>query len=64
MSGRCSRKQRWGPDDEKDRLASTLRGSLPGGGELLTVGDVRRATNETVLELNCAALDFIRTTLG
>jgi hypothetical protein len=42
-----------------------MRRTLADAG-LKTVGDVRRATNETLLELklNRGALDFIRATLG
>ena len=47
------------------RLPWSIRRTLADAG-LKTVGDVRRATNETLLELklNRGALDFIRATLG
>ena len=47
------------------RLPWSMRRTLADAG-LKTVGDVRRATNETLLELklNRGALDFIRATLG
>jgi hypothetical protein len=47
------------------RLPRAIRQTLYGAG-LITVGDVREATNETLLslKLNAGVVDFIRATLG
>jgi hypothetical protein len=56
------------PDDtpvEQVRLPWNIRRALNGAG-LVTVGNVRKAANETLLalKLNCGVVDYIRATLG
>ena len=56
------------PDDvpiEQIRLPWTMRRTLAGAG-LKTVGDVRKAANETLLRLrlNRGLVNYIRSTLG